>query len=130
MTCLYCGRSVKSLGLCSLHYGRWRNKIPMEAARHAQLKQRKPAVNVHGYVRMTTPDGRRLLEHRYVMEQRLGRVLDANELVHHKNGIKTDNRPENLELTTRAKHLATLHPRTFTVCPTCGSKQFGKSHDA
>lgn len=102
----------------------------MEAPKHAQLKQRKPTMNVHGYVRLTVPDGRRMTEHRFVMEQHLGRTLEPHELVHHKNGIKADNRLENLELTTWSEHLKTLHPRTFAICPTCGSKQFGKRTDA
>lgn len=50
-----------------------------------------------GYVRVWV-DGRRIFEHRHVMEQMLGRQLVNGENVHHINGVRDDNRPENLEL--------------------------------
>jgi hypothetical protein len=50
-----------------------------------------------GYVNVKTESGWRA-EHVIVMEQQLGRRLVKSENVHHKNGVKKDNRPENLEL--------------------------------
>ena len=39
-----------------------------------------------------------IMEHRLVMEEMIGRLLEKHETVHHKNGDRLDNRPENLEL--------------------------------
>lgn len=51
-----------------------------------------------GYIRLTLPGGRRVMEHVHVMEQYIGRRLEPGENVHHLNGITSDNRIENLEL--------------------------------
>jgi hypothetical protein len=56
-------------------------------------------VNEGGYrVAFTGRDGKPVLEHRIVMEGVVGRELLPHENVHHRNGQRADNRPENLEL--------------------------------
>ncbi len=60
----------------------------------SNLAQRKPDRKLVGRYRKV----KGMLEHRAVMEKKLGRALQRGETVHHINGEKMDNRPKNLEL--------------------------------
>jgi hypothetical protein len=78
--------------------GRWLHKsgyIYRSAPNH-------PQANRDGYV----------YEHRLVMEEQIGRFLEPYERVHHINGVKTDNRPENLVVTTQSAHVRHHDPLT------------------
>jgi hypothetical protein len=67
-----------------------------------------------GYRRVRVWEGdekRVIVEHRWVMEQHLGRRLLPKEVVHHVNGDRVDNRIENLELfASQGDHLSRHHP--------------------
>jgi hypothetical protein len=106
---------------------------------HSNWKGGK-VVNKAGYVEIRCDghprahtSGNYVYEHRLVMEAHLGRYLERWEHVHHKNGIKTDNRIENLELLTSSNHAVKHlvgHTRTRgkhkdvsdRFCFRCGSK--------
>ena len=103
-----CGRPVHSRALCRTHLGRVR--VYGHAA--TDVPVRTPGVAgwiTHGYRGVVVPDGLRhltggkahALEHRLVMSVLLDRCLAPGESVHHRNGDRLDNRPQNLELWSR-----------------------------
>lgn len=55
--------------------------------------------------------GNKIVEHRAIMESILGIKLKKKEIVHHINGIKSDNRPENLQVMTSSEHMS-FHGKT------------------
>jgi len=59
--------------------------------------------NKSGYV-IIKVNSKWILEHRYLMEKHIGRKLNSGEIVHHINGIKYDNRIENLDLVGPSEH--------------------------
>lgn len=93
-------------------------KIKPNSVEHSHLieiskrvKPNKFYINKPGYVFIWSPghpnrDCRGYVqEHRLVMENHIGRLLGTNEVVHHVNHIKSDNRLENLKVMDRIEHL-------------------------
>lgn len=58
-----------------------------------------------------------MFEHVAVMEKRIGRSIQRPEVVHHINGVKSDNRPENLYLCRDAAHHRMVHCSVERILP-------------
>lgn len=92
----------------------WKGGRILDKFGYVHLKDRShPNADKRGYVS----------EHRAVMSKFIGRPVGANEVVHHVNGVITDNRLENLELRKRGGK--DQHHGPLAACPHCGKSLGG-----
>lgn len=113
--CVLCGGDTsewRRRGLCQPCYAKHYRAgtldevaLPAQKGRsaHGERAVGDRWLDVGGYVRVKTADGV-FAEHRMVMEYALGRALVRGESIHHRNGERTDNRVENLELWWTPQH--------------------------
>lgn len=103
--CSYCKKELK---MSESTFNRNRNHFCSKKCE--AYSRRKWHLNNYGYLQSRF-NGKILKQHRFVMEKYLGRELSKEECVHHINGIKTDNRIDNLQIMNFREH--NLHHESY-----------------
>ena len=108
---------VRSMAKSGYNSSNWKGGRMKNKKGHVLvLRKGHPMADTRGYI----------LEHRLVMAEHLGRILNPDEIVHHKNGIKDDNRIENLEIMTNGEHTKLHHTGAKRSKETCMNIRLGK----
>lgn len=109
--CIGCGKKIfrepyrikrcKNNFCSKICKGIYMSNCPAEESPHWKNGYNK---TTQGYIQLNGKKFKRILEHRFIMQEKIKRKLRRNEIVHHKNNNKEDNRIENLEIITRSNH--------------------------
>lgn len=94
-----CAEMSKARGYCATHYQRWRTRGDAGGAELEIAPAGSGYLAENGY-RYVFVDGKSVLEHRIVLEQKLARKLIPGENAHHLDGNRSNNDPRNIELWT------------------------------
>lgn len=99
-----CVKRVEAKGFCVGHYHRSRSGVPLDQDWRSYGIGGRHVSKRDGYVYLSYPGSKKLFpEHRVIMSEHLGRELFPDENVHHINGVRDDNRLENLELWSKSQ---------------------------
>lgn len=102
-----CNYPEVAKGICFKHYQRFRYRMLYNNISRKTNGEGSIFKNGYNYIRI---NGKRYLEHRYIMEQHLGRKLLPTEIIHHKDGNKLNNTIDNLEIMScRRSHIFKYH---------------------
>lgn len=144
MPCQHCGKLVyiakarqKSFKYCSTSCNAKVNLSSPENQKKIKRKYGKENalwkdgfIEKRGY-KVICVRGERVYEHRFLMEKKLGRKLLFNETIHHRNGIRSDNRYKNLELLSRSEHTKQnprkKNPKKCIKCLNCNNVFYAKA---
>ena len=99
-----CGYPVKARQLCRTCYGYFERGEEPKIFRRRGTYAKERKIDSKGYAKWYDPTSPHaspsgwVFEHRHVMAEWLGRKLYPGENIHHRNGVRSDNRVENLQL--------------------------------